>query len=62
MRGMVYKSISVVLIVAVVMIVIAAHHEKENHGHQVILKLTLVLYNCTILNIVGLIAMGRCLI
>ena len=30
MRGMVYKSISVVLIVAVVMIVIAAHHEKEN--------------------------------
>ena len=59
MRSMIYKSISVVLIVAVVMIVIAAHHEKENHGHQVILKLTLVLY---ILNIVGLIAMGRCLI
>ena len=30
MRSMVYKSISVVLMIAVVMIVIAAHHEKEN--------------------------------
>ena len=30
MRSMVYKSISVVLVIAVVMIFMAAHHEKES--------------------------------
>ena len=30
MRSMVYKSISVVLVIAVVMIIMAAHHEKES--------------------------------
>ena len=32
MRSMVYKSISVVLVIAVVMIFMAAHHEKESDG------------------------------
>ena len=30
MRSMVYKSISVVLMIAVGMMIMAAHHEKEN--------------------------------
>ena len=32
MRSMVYKSISVVLMIAVGMIIMAAHHEKESDG------------------------------
>ena len=42
MRSMVYKSISVVIMIAVGMMIMAAHHEKEsddligNHGKQLI--------------------------